>query len=122
MPPKPKFKRDRDEILRIFSKEPDEPQRVDVFLETRAGLSWPSAKSPGFFCVLGLEKVPGDVKPLMLLAEGESADMEIFFNRYAVSANTCYCEKAFARVEDNPGFTQSLRKFIRGRGIEAPLP
>jgi hypothetical protein len=99
--------------------------RVDVFLDVRAGLSWPTTYSPGYFCIFGLQKVPGDKMPLVMFSEGESSNRDSFFKMYAEHTKKTYCPRAFVPTEDKRGvsFMKSLRRF-RGRNEdnEFPLP
>ena len=110
--------KDRDKI-NIVSKKPDEPKRVDTYLTPRAGVSWPSPNSPGYYCILGLKDEPTltEKKPLVLLAEGQSELMEKFFERLSITANRLFCNRIFANLEHNKGFQDSLYKFVRQRKL-----
>jgi hypothetical protein len=52
-----------------------------VFEDRRAGLTFPTVKSPGYFCIFGLQSVVThrDKRPLELLAEGSFTDQDKFF-------------------------------------------
>jgi len=111
------IKRDRDEIIIIYPKKPDQLQRIDTYLTMRGGISWPSANSPGYYCIFGLKKESNlnDKKPLVYIVEGEHHPMEKFFEELTIDAK--HCDKLFANNE-NKGFEDSLRKFVRERKID----
>jgi len=90
----------------------------------RAGISWASANTPGYYCIFGLKKESNleDKKPIVLLAEGQHHPMEKFFERLTLNANTLYCERLFANIENNKGFEDSLRKFVLERKIDNIRP
>lgn len=115
-----KIKRDRDEIIIIYPKKQGKPPKVDTYITMRGGITWASANTPGYYCIFGLKKESNleDKKPIILLAEGQHHPMEKFFERLTLNANTLYCERLFADVENNKGFEDSLRKFVRKRKID----
>jgi len=115
--------KDRDKI-NIVSKKPDEPKKVDTYLTTRAGISWPTPQSPGYYCILGLKDEPTltEKNPLVLLAEGQDELMEKFFERLSITANRLFCNRIFANLEQNKGFEDSLYKFVRQRKLEGIRP
>jgi hypothetical protein len=124
MKKKPKIFMDREKLIFQYSKEPGSMQRVDTYLTTRAGISWPSPNSPGYYCILGLkdESTLTEKRPLVLLAEGEDELMEKFFERLSVTANRLFCNRIFANLEHNKGFEDSLFKFVRQRKLEGIRP
>jgi hypothetical protein len=115
-----KIFKDAGLIVFHYPKKEGKPHRVDSYFQTRAGLSWPTANSPGYFCIFGLENNPAlttDERPLVLLAENESHLLGKFFERLTINAKRLFCEWLFANMEDNQGFVNSFRKFIRERKI-----
>jgi hypothetical protein len=114
------IKGDHDETIIQYSEKPGEPKKIDVYLTTRAGISWPKADHPGYFCVIGLKDEPGITgkKPLVLLAEREHHHMERYFERLTINARRLYSENLFADLEHNQGFERSFRDFVRDRKVE----
>jgi hypothetical protein len=119
-----KIFRDRSEINIQYPQKQGKPPRVDTYITMRAGISWPSANSPSYYCIFGQKKEPTltDKKPLVLLAEGEHHPMEKFFERLVLNANRLYCKRLFANTENNKSFEDSLLKFVRERKIDNVRP
>ncbi len=115
-----KIFRDRDEINIQYPKKQGKPPTVETYLTMRAGISWQAANSPSYYCIFGQKKeyTLKDKKPLILLSEGECNPMEKFFERLTLNANALFCERLFADTENNKGFEDSLRKFVRERKID----
>lgn len=99
-------------------------QRVDEYVDVRAGLSWPTTVSPGYICIFGLQKVPSDKWPLVLFSEGESKNLDTLFALYASCTKKTYCPRAFAQTGENrgAGFANSLRQFRVDGDVDFPLP
>ncbi|MBW2669765.1 MAG: hypothetical protein JRD87_07715 [Deltaproteobacteria bacterium] len=108
----------------VYPFEAGSAPRVDEYVDVRAGLSWPTTASPGYFCIFGLQKVPGDKMPLVLFSEGGSANLDSFFAMYAEHTKKTFCPRAFAPTEDKrgAGFLKSLRQFRIDKDINFPLP
>ena len=114
-----KIFKDRDEIVIQYPKKPGKPPIIDTYYTMRAGISWPSANSPSYYCIFGLKKEPTltDKKPLLLLVEGEHHPIEKFFKKLTYSANHLQCKQLLANTENNKGFEGSLLKFVREKKI-----
>jgi hypothetical protein len=46
------------EVLLQYEARDGRPRRVDAYHATRAGVSWPGADCPGYYCILGLKNEP----------------------------------------------------------------
>jgi len=68
-----KFYQDRHILCRSRERKGKAP-KLDMFNDRRAGMTFPSANNPGYYCVFGQEKTVTvrDKLPLELLAEGSS--------------------------------------------------
>lgn len=111
-------KGDRDEIIIEHPQKTGEPRRIDIYFITRAGISWATANSPFYYCILGSKNEPTltDKWPLVLLAEGETETMELFFERLTRYVKKLFCEWTVADFKNN--FENSLLKFVRAAKIE----
>lgn len=78
------FKHDGKIIIQRGS-EVGKPPKMSAYLTTRGGISWPTANSPFYFCILGLKDEPTltERNPLMLLFEDETPLMEKCFEKLA---------------------------------------
>lgn len=110
------------EVLLQYEARDGRPRRVDAYHATRAGVSWPGADCPGYYCILGLKNEPSisQSPPIELLDEGEHSILEKFYERMLLQSNRYRCERIFAKLEDNEGYLASLRRFIRERKLEMP--
>ena len=110
------------EVLLQYEARDGRPRRVDAYHATRAGVSWPGADCPGYYCILGLKNEPSisQSPPIELLDEGELSILEKFYERMLLQGNRYRCESMFGNLEDNEGFLDSLRRFVRERKLAMP--
>jgi hypothetical protein len=116
---KKEITKDRDEVI-IITRIPGQPKIIDIYLDVRAGLTWPTHNHPGYLCIVGLKDEPtlSDKKPLVLLAEGQDEPMEKLFEKLTAKVKRFYCERIFANLENNESYQQSLYKFVRNRKLD----
>ena len=94
------------------------------YSDVRAGLSWPTATSPGYYCILGEEyhesnKFEGMERKdnLKLLSEHESQGMSLdeLFSKLTDDTSLLRCSKIFTDMSDeNTGYVESFREFVVG--------
>ncbi len=111
MTPKKKIeKTDGYLILRDGDKE-------FVYLDRRAGLSWPSAHHPGYFAIYGQMDNYDPVSqkfPLVLLLEQSVPDTKKFFHDFLINANRYGVTRAYLNMSDkNQLNSMALSRFIR---------
>ena len=113
-----------EEVVLTYAAGNGRPYRFDTFNTVRAGISWPGPETPGYYCIFGLKNisVPVRKKPLVLLNEGERAQLDDFFERYAIRTRKYLCSMAFANLEESPGFEDSLRRFRDERKMDVLMP
>jgi hypothetical protein len=114
-----------EEVVLVFHAKDGKPYRIDTYHTTRAGISWPGVDSPGYYCILGLKKDARTLsgkKPLVLLDEDEQSTLDRFFERLVIRDKKYLCDMAFANLEKNPGFENSLRRFVDERKMDALYP
>ena len=97
-------------------------RRIDAYHVTRAGVSWPGADCPGYYCILGLKNEPSisQSPPVEILDEGEHSFLEKFLERVILRSNHYRCESVFANLEQHRGYLDSLRRFVRERKLDMP--
>jgi hypothetical protein len=109
-------------VLFRYDARDGRPRRIDAYHVLRAGVSWPGADSPGYYCIFGLKDEPSlsGKNPLVLLDEGEHSLLEKFLERLVIRSNRYRCESIFVNLEENSGFEDSLRKFVKDRKLDPP--
>jgi hypothetical protein len=110
------------EVLLQYEARDGRPRRVESYHLTRAGVSWPGADCPGYYCIFGLKNAPSisQSPPIELLDEGEHSILEKFFEHMILQSNRYRCESMFANLEKREGYLDSLRRFVRERKLEMP--
>ncbi|MBE9572149.1 MAG: hypothetical protein IMF11_16090, partial [Proteobacteria bacterium] len=118
----PKIFKHFGKIIFQFPSEPGKPFKVDTYFITRGAITWPTAKSPAYYCIFGLKDEPTltEKNPLVLLVEGEETSLiEKFFERLTLNSTRLFCERLFADLrEENEGYKKSLYEFVRERKVE----
>ena len=112
---------ERDKTLFIYPREPSKPQRIDEFWTIRAGVSWPTAKAPGYYCIIGAKAdlEAADGVSLVLIDEGQSGVLEKLFERITIRTKRFNCERIFARLDDK-GPERAYYRFRGKREIDCP--
>jgi len=121
MKPIPRISKDRDQVIFLYPGGPGNSPKVVTYFSVRGAISWPTGKSPGYYCIFGLKDEPtlSEKRPLELLAEGEAKIMEKLFEKVALSGTRLFCERLFADLrEENEGFRKSFYRFVSERKIE----
>jgi hypothetical protein len=87
----------------IIDVTSEEGQKNRYYLRgARCGLSWPSASSPAYYCLLG-QSVIGNVTgkyPLLLLKEGHEQLPGTLFQKMADDMGTFYCREIYVDPSD----------------------
>ena len=94
------------------------------YSDVRTGLSWPTAESPGYYCILGEEyhednkyegmKSKGNLK---LLSEHESPGISLdeLFAKLTDDTSLLRCSRIFTDMSDEyDGYVESFREFVIG--------
>jgi hypothetical protein len=66
-----------------------------VYLNIRAGLSWPNKSAPAYYCILGQLDRQNEFKrnPLVFLFEGQSKDLNLLLDKLTDHAKMLLCEE-----------------------------
>jgi hypothetical protein len=114
--------KERDKTLFIYPMEPGKMQRIDEFWTIRAGVSWPTAKSPGYYCIIGAKDdlEAADRVSLVLIDEGQSGVREKLFEKIMLNTKESGCERIYARLDGNKSPERAYYRFRRQRNIDCP--
>ena len=102
----------------------DGKQKTVRYYDVRAGLSWPTVTSPGYYCILGEEYYETDRYEgakrkgnLTLLAEHEfpGISLDELFGKLTDDTSLVRCSRIFADMSDEySGYIDSFRTFVTG--------
>lgn len=115
----PEVFKDRYEVTVAWPKVPGKPQRLDIYVDVRGGITWPTSSAPGYFILLGLKKERdlAGKRPAAFLVEGQHTERDRFFEMLVAQARKYHAQQLFANLSDRfSGFRFSLEQFIRNRG------
>ena len=105
------------------------PTGVDdplVFVDRRVGIAWPGAHNPAYFCMFGLERLPGAAgeRPLRLLCEfentkdGAQGTNARFFQALAFMCRKLHCKWCFCDLQTPAvNMERAFDLFVRDRGV-----
>jgi hypothetical protein len=71
---------------------------MELYVDRRAGMTFPTANNPGYYCVFGLKKTIShkDKRPLELLAEAEIKDQTKLFLSLVKTMRLLHCSAVYA--------------------------
>ena len=71
---------------------------IDIYNDRRAGMTFPTANNPGYYCIFGLKNVVTHraKRPLELLAEREDTDQRKLFTALCKDMRLLKCERVYA--------------------------
>lgn len=106
----------------IHPFEPGKTQRIDEFWTIRAGVSWPIAKAPGYYCIIGAkDDLEGaDRVSLVLIDEGESEVLEKLFEKIMLNTMKFMCERIYARLDGKKSPQNEYLRFRGQKNIDCP--
>lgn len=114
--------KERDKIFFFHPKEPGKTQCIEEFWTIRAGVSWPTAKAPGYYCIIGAKDdlEAADRVSLDLIDEGQSEVFEKLFEKIMLNTKRFGCEKIYARIDGNKSPERAYYRFRGQRKIDCP--
>jgi hypothetical protein len=92
-----RFYQDRHILCREIAVKGKAPT-VEMFLDRRAGMTFPTANNPGYYCVFGLRQVIShkDKRPMELLAEYETHNQTALFLSLVKTMRLLQCSVVYA--------------------------
>lgn len=98
------------------------------FQDIRGGISWPTAKAPGYFCIVGQEYVPPDYmgnkvvpgkKLLLTEFQSDGLNMQPFYEKIMDRTNQMLCSCLYAELTAGKitcGYESDFEEHARLRG------
>lgn len=82
----------------IETERPGHAPGLQVYLDRRCAMTFPTANNPGYFCLFGLKDVVThrDKLPLKLLAEAQSPDQDRLFEKLVMACRKMNCPYVYA--------------------------
>jgi hypothetical protein len=108
-----------------------EGQDDKIYLNIRAGLSWPNKSAPAYYCILGQEDRENEFKrfPIAFFYEGQSKDLNLLLDKLTDHAKILMCEEVQVDLTgDRECFRDSFSDYCKEtetRGLylrQAPWP
>ncbi len=102
-----------------------------VYLNIRAGLSWPNKSAPAYYCILGQLDRKNELKknPIIFLCEGQSKNLHLLLDKLTDHAKMALCKEIFVDLTgDRECFRDSFIDYCEEtetRGLylrQAPWP
>lgn len=116
---KPKIHSDEHRLV-ISHPQPGKADHQDIYCDRRIGLSWPSANSPGYYCVVGLheDKETDGNRIVRVLMEGERKQLPQLFDRISAMALLYHANWILAHVPGNDNDYLDLGQYRKKRGVK----
>jgi hypothetical protein len=114
--------KERDKTFFFHPKEPGKTRRIDEFWTVRAGVFWPTAKAPGYYCSIGAKDdlEAADRVSLVLISEGQTGVREKLFEKIMLNTKRFECERIYARLDGNKGPEREYYRFRSQKEIDCP--
>lgn len=118
--------KDDEKIHHEIEGRPDK-----VYLNIRAGLTWPNKSAPAYYCILGQLDRENEFKrnPIVFFCEGQSKELPLLLDKLTDHAKMLMCEEIYVDLtEDRKCFKDSFSGYCREnqtRGLylrQAPWP
>ena len=115
-------KKTSNKTLFIHPFESGKTQRIDEFWTIRAGVSWPTARAPGYGCIIGawIDLGAAEGISIVLINEGKSEILDKFFEKIMLNTKRFGCERIYARLDGNKSPERVYYRFRKQREIDCP--
>ena len=101
-------------------ERPGEAPELHVYVDRRAGLTFPTMHNPGYYCVFGVKDMPSmtDRLPMQLLAEDQTESMDTLFKGLSAKMKTYNCAHVYADCSSEFQSAEiQLSRFLEKRNI-----
>jgi hypothetical protein len=80
-----------------------EGQDDKVYLDIRAGLTWPNRSAPAYYCILGQEDKENEFKrnPIVFFCENQSKDLHLLLDKLTDDAKRLLCDEIYVDLSEN---------------------